>query len=91
MISVGVKWGHEAQSELKAYLAAAIAAKEQKLQGIVEPHVLLILDAYHYSHLADWKHAIMDIPERQSFQVIARVSPSGGTDVIWQSSGWLDA
>ena len=91
LISVCVKFGLEAQEELNAYLVATIAAKRHKLQDVSEPLVLLILDAYYCSDLADWRLAIMGIPERQAFRAIARVSPSDGTDVIWSTDEWLDA
>ena len=91
MISGGVKSGHDAQIELEAYLAEAIATKMGKLQGISDPLVLLILDAYHYSHLADWRRAIVGIPTKQAFQAIARVSPSAEASVVWPSNEWLEA
>ena len=90
MISGGVKSGHDAQVELEAYPADAIDTKQRKLQGIGNPLVLLILDGYHYSHLADWRSAIVGIPGKQAFQAIARVSPTAETDVVWPPDEWLD-
>jgi hypothetical protein len=89
MISGGVKSGHDAQVELEAYLADAIATKQHKLQGIGDPLVLLILDAYHYSHLSDWSSAIATISGKQAFQAIVRVSSTSEANVIWPPNEWL--
>jgi hypothetical protein len=90
IISGGVKSGHDAQAELEAYLTDIIDTKQRKLQIISEPIVLLILDAYNYSHLSDWEAAIARVPGKQDFQAIARITSGADADVVWPPEEWLD-
>jgi len=88
-ISFETKSGQEAQEELQRYLSAVLATKKHKLRNVAEPLILPILDAYHYSHIADWKLAVANISERSAFRCIARISPPNGSEVIWPGADWL--
>jgi hypothetical protein len=89
-ISMEAKSGGQAREELKSYLDAALATKTHKLRAVQEPTVLPILDDFHYSHVADWRTAIAQSPDRASFSAIVRISPPDDSSVIWPTdASWL--
>jgi len=89
-ISFEAKSGSEAQKELHAYLEEAITVKTHKLRDVPQPRVLLVLDDFHYSPIADWRVAIKAIPSRNAFRVVVRIAPPNNTEVIWpETVDWL--
>jgi len=85
MISFGVKSGHEASIELSQYIATSISKKAHLLRNIGEPIILLILDSYNYSHLADWKEAISGLKIPVGISVVARTEPGSPADIIYSA------
>lgn len=89
-ISMGVKWEGEAQEDLSQLVSNALTAKVHKLRSVSEPIILLILDEYHYSFLADWTNVISSCPDRSHFYCICRIAPPDGNVILWaKDSAWL--
>jgi hypothetical protein len=89
-ISMGVKWDGEAQEDLSQLVSNAVSAKVHKLRSVSEPIILLILDEYHYSSLADWINVISSCLDRFHFYCICRIAPPDGNAILWaQDLAWL--
>jgi hypothetical protein len=91
MISLDVKSGHDAKAELAAYLTDVLTRKMEKLAAIEAPKILVVLDAYNYSHLGDWKQAMSSITMKSAFRAVVRVFPPEEPHFIWASTDWLSA
>jgi hypothetical protein len=87
-ISFGVKTEVEALSDLEKVLSKIIDKKTSLLQSINCPIILLLLDAYNYSHIADWKKVIskMDIPE--CYETICRIQSEKDSNILYSCNEW---
>ncbi len=86
MISFGAKWGGEAQQELTRLISDTLTTKARKLCDLSVPIVLLLLDAYNYSHLADWIPAVSMCTIKAHFSCICRIAPSDRSTILWANS-----
>ena len=88
-ISMGVKWEGESQKDLLGYVSNTLAEKVYKLRAISEPIILLLLDDFHYSFVADWSSAISLCPDKSRFCCICRIAPPDHNTILWaNSSEW---
>jgi hypothetical protein len=88
-ISMGGMRGADAQEELSQLVSRTLSQKTHKLRRVSEPIILLVLDEYHYSFLADWTKVISACPDRFHFYCICRISPADGNSILWtKTSGW---
>ncbi len=88
-ISFGAKWEGDAQKDLAQFISQALSQKVDKLRHITDPIILLLLDEYHYSLIADWNSAINSCGNRVQFEVICRVVSDEPSTILWsRSSNW---
>jgi|SRR5215207_4054752 len=85
-ISLGVKRDGEPQAELIQLVSKALTEKMHKLRMISEPIILLLLDEYHYSFVADWTGVIEACSDRFHFCCICRISLPDESTVLWAKS-----
>ena len=90
-LSMGVKWEGEAQEHLSQLVSTALSEKLHKLRAVSEPIILLLLDEYHYSFMADWTSVIVSCPDRFRFCCICRILPPDGSIIIWAKSAEWNA
>jgi len=72
--------------DLVRIVANTLAIKSDKLQGIPEPKILLLLDQYQYSFMVDWSSVIPLCPERMNFCCIFYVRPNDNSIILWANS-----
>jgi len=90
MISYGVKSGNEATIDLQKLLESTLTRKAQLLQRQNKPVILLILDSFGYSHIADWKNAFAQLRIPSLFHTICRVKPGKPAVVLFsREDSWL--
>jgi hypothetical protein len=88
-ISYGGKWESDAQKDLAQFVAQALSQKADKLRHVTDPIILLLLDGYHYSFMADWNSAVNACDSRVQFEVICRVLADEPSTILWsRSSNW---
>jgi hypothetical protein len=88
-VSFGAKWEGDAQKELEQFVMQALTKKVEKLNKVNDPIILLLLDAFHYSFMADWVSAINLCKNRIKFHTICRIVPNKPSDILWsRSSNW---
>jgi len=83
MISFGVKSGHEASIQLGELLATAVSEKSKLLSHLKADVILLILDSFGYSHIADWTSALAALSIPSLFHTICRVEPGKAASVLF--------
>jgi hypothetical protein len=83
---LGGRWEEEAQKDLLELVSKALVEKVYKLRSVSESKILLLLDDYHFSFMADWIKLISTCPERFHFCCISRIAPPDGSVIIWANS-----
>lgn len=88
-ISFEAKFEGQASEDLKEVLTMVFQKKEHSLREIEIPIVLLLLDAFKYSHIADWLDVISDIDIPSIFSYIFRTQVDAPAQLLHsQGSLW---
>jgi hypothetical protein len=85
-LSMGVKWEGDAQEDLLQSISNALAEKVYKLRAVSQPIILLLLDEFHYSFMADWTSIISSCSDRVHFCCICRILPPDNSVILWANS-----
>ena len=85
-IFFGDKLEVDAQKDLAQFISQALSQKADKLRRITDPIILLLMDEYQYSFIADWNSAVNSCENRVQFDVICRVTPNEPSTILWSRS-----
>jgi hypothetical protein len=87
-VSFGAKFQGEAQDDLIRIMDSIFEKKSDLLHEIRHPVLLLLLDAWHYSEIVDWKEAISHLSIPRRFLSIFRTSLEQPAEVLFSRSIW---
>lgn len=75
----------EIKERLFKLLATSIEAKKERLKHILEPIILLVLDAFDLADDKLWNQAVLEIPAREAFHAICRIAPPEPAMILWSA------
>jgi hypothetical protein len=85
-VSFGAKFEGQALDDLHNVLSSIFEKKSILLRNLREPVILLLLDAFHYSHIVDWLRVVSEMSVPSLFDAIFRTHAEESAQLLYSRS-----